>query len=294
MDFMEMVLEVVGDSAVVAAAVATALCGTLLGWAVHRKKKGAGNALRKGEEAGTLYVYMFDRWTHSPSGSAFALKLETWLRLVDIPYVAMPTTRGHQRTGKLPYVRLDGEEVYDTSLIIDFLGKTYDVGLDDVVSSDDAALGTAAQRLAEESLYFELVHNRWMCHLEEFVRGLAGSEGPVRIMLPLFKYVFAPKVAKSLWGHGIGRLTDAEVTQRFKQDVASLSGLLGKDDFFLGHDAPTTIDATLFGMVGSAYFSPLEEYQGIVAEQKNLVRYLQRMREHCFPDWDDLCLPHKP
>merc|ERR1719245_1850409 len=72
-----------------------------------------------------VYLCQFPCSPNMRSISPFALKLETWLRLTGIQYTNVYTTTFSKSTKTIPYVELNGEEIADSSLIIDQFKKIF-------------------------------------------------------------------------------------------------------------------------------------------------------------------------
>src|SRR5687767_760457 len=97
-----------------------------------------------------------------PSVSPFCLKLETWLRMAELPFeVGSPSPTGAPK-GKFPYVEVNGETIADSHHIIERLTRDRGVTLDEGLSPADAARGWALRRMLEEGTYFILVYERWL------------------------------------------------------------------------------------------------------------------------------------
>src|SRR5207249_2514058 len=101
----------------------------------------------------------------TPNLSPFCAKLETYLRITEIPYKVAPMARGDAPKGKIPYVVLDGKFVGDSQLIIDELEKRLAAEgkrpLDDGLSPRDQATSHLIRRSLEEAFYFVGMYNRW-------------------------------------------------------------------------------------------------------------------------------------
>ena len=82
-----------------------------------------------------IKLYQFSPAFGLPNPSSFCLKLETYLRMTELPF-EVATTDGLDDApkGKMPYIR-DGDRLMaDSNLIIDYLEKTYDCSLDKSLS----------------------------------------------------------------------------------------------------------------------------------------------------------------
>src|SRR5262245_64264757 len=78
-----------------------------------------------------LKLFQFPRMFAIPNLSPFCCKLETWLRLAQIPYEAVDTPDPRKAPkGKLPFIEDAGVRIADSSLIVDYLAKTRRADLD--------------------------------------------------------------------------------------------------------------------------------------------------------------------
>ena len=82
-----------------------------------------------------LYQYPTD-WD-LPNVSPFCMKMETYLRLAQIPYETVTIVDPRKSPkGKLPYIDDNGQIIADSSFIIDYLKNKYNVALDSKLSPD--------------------------------------------------------------------------------------------------------------------------------------------------------------
>jgi len=220
----------------------------------------------------------------TPNLSPFCTKLETYLRMVEIPYKAGKLVRGDMPKGKVPYVRIDGKLIGDSHLIIAELERRLTAegkpALDDGLSPHDAALGHVVRRTLEEGLYFVGVHARW--HDDA---GYAETATEFKKFVPGFVMPLIRRAQrKKLHEQGTGRHTAAEVTALGAADFDAIAELLGDKPFLLG-DTPRTVDATLYAfseaVLGFPVDSPLKQK---VAAHANLVAYRQRIRDRWWKD----------
>lgn len=87
-------------------------------------------------------------------------------------------------------------------------------------------------------------------------------------------------VRKSAWGHGIGRHTEEEMLQLFKEDLDSLSALLGSKKFFLSEKQYHLVDITAYALLSNILLVPVEhKLKELVKTYKSLVEFTNRMEE---------------
>jgi len=217
------------------------------------------------------------------SPSPFCLKVETWLRLADVAYRAVPTlnpTKGP--TGKVPFIRLRGSLLGDSELIIDALAAATGRDLDDGLDGLARAQATAVAGMLEERLYWPMVYERWFdpaCWTEVRNAFFGGLPLPIRAALPP---ILRRRVMAQLRAQGIGRHSHDQIIAFAKRDIAALSVLLADQPYFHG-SSPARVDAALYGFLANLISVDLDgALNRFGREQANLVAYVARMEERCF------------
>ena len=220
----------------------------------------------------------------TPNLSPFCAKLETYLRMAEVPYRTAKLARGESPTGKIPYVELDGKLVGDSQLIIDELerrrvaqGKP---ALDAGLSAAELAIARATRRMLEDGFYFVMLYVRWQLDgsypamRDEFKKILPG------FLVPIIRR----DIGKKLHGQGTGRYGAEAILAMGIADLDAVADLLGDKPFFLG-DAPRTIDASVYAFVEAALGFPVDTAIGRAAGKRaNLVAYRKRVRERWWKD----------
>lgn len=210
--------------------------------------------------------------------SPFCAKLETYLRMAEVPYQARAADLRKAPKGKIPFVELDGRLMGDSQHIIEELERRRgDQALDAGLSVRDRAIAQVVRRTLEEGLYFVGMYMRWQTDdgyavlAPEFRLAIPK---PFRIAMPLIRR----SVKKKLREQGTGRHTVDEVVAMGAADYAALSELLGAQDFLLGA-RPRTVDAALFAFIEAALGFPLDSpLQRAARSHANLVAYRDRIR----------------
>ena len=157
--------------------------------------------------------------------SPFTLKLETWLRLAELPYeVVAIRNPGQGPKGKLPFIEDDdGTFVADSSLIIAHLSRTRGIDLDAGLDPVQRAQALALQRLFEDHLYFVGVFSRWLDPegWQSFGPALFGTLPP-----PLRQIVAAfvrRRVRSNLYAQGLGRHSRDELYALGRSDLEAIA-----------------------------------------------------------------------
>lgn len=223
------------------------------------------------------------------SASPYVVKLCTWLRMVGIPYrydllPGLPKSK----TGKVPYVTLaDGRILEDSQVIIETLADQHGIDPWAGLGAGDRARGHALRRLAEDSLYWALVWDRWVdagwpVVKEKYFRGVPAPLRP-------FVASYAQRGVKTmLSGQGMGRRPRADLLDQARQDLQCLADSLGPQDWFLG--TPTVVDAAVYGPLahlhGSTYGG---ELQPLLRAHDNLVAFVERVHGRWWAEGE----PHK-
>ena len=231
----------------------------------------------------TVY-HLPGRWG-LPSVSPFCLKLDAFLRMVEIPHEAITaaTPFGGPK-GKAPWITLDGETHGDSSLIIERLKTVYSVDPDRHLSRNARGTAVTIERLIEENLYWAMVFDRW-CRPENWAilkNSILGDiPQPMRSLLAPFA---RRSVKKQLIGQGMGLHTADEIAAIAQRDIQALSDLLAEQPYFFG-DLPSLTDATVYSLLANIYHvdfsSPMK---ADIENAKNLVPFRARFKAAYYPD----------
>ncbi|XP_050302855.1 failed axon connections isoform X2 [Anthonomus grandis grandis] len=250
-------------------------------------------------EKDVVYLYQFSRTPLLPSMSPFCLKVETWLRLAGIKFENVDHKMKYRsKKGLLPFVELNGEEIADSALIIKELSQVFNKDLDAYLTPEQRNLSHTTISMIENHLswvvmwwrskYPDSVLKGYRVNLQHAL----GTRIPNGILNFFFKFAYGRKGSKKVKAHGIGVHTPEEIIKFGKEDLEVLSDTLDDKPFFFG-DEPTTLDVVAFAHLAQIYFLDKEvewELRDFMTECcPNLVGHVNRMKERCFPDWDDLC-----
>jgi glutathione S-transferase len=221
----------------------------------------------------------------TPHMSPFCAKLETYLRMAEVPHQVAAAQLLKAPKGKIPYVSIDGALVGDSQLIIDKLeastGKPLDAGL----SARAAAIGRAVRRMLEEATYFAALHLRWatdegFAHTRQELGKLMPA--PLRLLLPVIRR----KAIRSVVAQGTGRHSLEDIAEMVIGDFAACAEILGDKPFLLG-EAPHVCDATLYSFLEAVLRFPGETpVKAAVQKMERLVAYAGRIRGRWWKDLD--------
>ncbi|XP_064594832.1 failed axon connections-like [Liolophura sinensis] len=148
--------------------------------------------------------------------------------------------------------------------------------------------------MLEENTLFTYAWYRILFQPAEFW-GLFSEENKGVLAKKTLKYgpILMKRAAKvKFWQQGVSRLSPAEIYSLAETDLKALSDYLGTKDYFLGKE-PTLLDCVAFGHLIQILWLKLNFPPRFYAvkECKNLLRFLDRMRDRFYPDWEQLCKP---
>lgn len=214
-----------------------------------------------------------------PNASPFCMKLETYLRMVGLPFELVNSgdvMKAPKR--KLPYIDDAGTVVADTGFIVDYLKGRYGDVLDAALAPQERALSTAFQRLMEENLYWAVVHTRWVddagwAKTKEAFFG--AMPAPLRWIVPTLA---RRGLIAELRGHGMGRHSAEEIHAIGCRDLTAVADFLADKPYMLG-EQPTSLDATAYAFIANVIWAPVDSpLQRHALARPTLQAYCQRMK----------------
>lgn len=218
-------------------------------------------------------------WGELPNMSPFCLKLETYLRMAEIPYKARGGDPRRAPTGKIPYIRDDGKLIGDSGLIIEYLKNKHGDALDSHLSPQEAASMHAMRRMIEEFTFFCMAWSRWTqpdswAHLQAFFKKLLPP-----VVGNLIIKAIRNDFKKAVYKQGVGRHSKETIEGFAKSDLKAISDFLGNKKFMMG-ERPTSLDATAYGFLANILWVPWEEEAKRYAKSlPNLEAYCARMHD---------------
>lgn len=237
----------------------------------------------------SIELYQFAPAFGLPNASPFCMKVETWLRMVDLPFtIPAPNFSqfGKAPKGKMPYIRdtATGQLLADSSAIVLYLSKTYEVTLDDWLTPQQQSVALAFQRLMEENLYWAALYFRWVPEgnwaqtREAFFGHLPR---PLKLMVPPLA---RRGMKKSLHGQGMGRHSEAEIMAIAQRDITALATFLGDKPFMMGEQA-CSLDASAYAFLANLTGEqvPDSPLKGFALRHPQLAAYCERMRLRYYP-----------
>jgi len=213
--------------------------------------------------------------------SQFVLKVETYLRMAGIEFETKSLGIAFSETapkGKLPYIEHDGNQIADSSIIVDYLKEQFGDPLDGALSAADKAKGHSIKRMIEEHIWWLMARERWWAPENPYW----DTPGLLKELEEADYLAARDDNKRKCIEHGIGAFTEEELDRRGREDIDALAVLLGDQPYFLA-ERPTSLDATtyafLWQILNAPYASRLKD---AALEHDNLVAYTERMHQEWF------------
>ncbi|WED42104.1 glutathione S-transferase family protein [Legionella cardiaca] len=232
-----------------------------------------------------IILYQFPGVWGLPNASPFCLKIETYLRMAEIPYeIRFVMNPKKAPKGKLPFIKIDDKVIPDSEFIIDYLVSKFGDPLDRNLTKEEKALTILLDNTFAERLYWIMLYLRWQ---DEF--GWSHLREPFFTKLPKFAKLFVPNAVrkatkKALYLQGIGRHNLDEVKQMGYKTLDALAVTLGEKKYFHG-DELTSIDATAFGFLANIAWLPFADPLKVCLQTHiNLLNYCDRIWSSFYPE----------
>ncbi len=215
--------------------------------------------------------------------SPFVEKVYRGLMLKQIPFQQhephgpFDLRRNNPTTGKMPALDLNGQRLFDSTLILRALNEFKP---EPPLLSADPHIA-AQQRLledwADESLYWYGMVLHWNIPANaDRTINLSAKDSPP-ILRPLIK-LMAPRFAASQTrAQGMGRLPLHVLLRELDGHLTTLVRLLGDAPFFFGVSQPSIADLAIFGQLGFLHSSVTPEGIAAVEQHPKLVEFCQRL-----------------
>ncbi|ASQ46609.1 glutathione S-transferase family protein [Legionella clemsonensis] len=232
-----------------------------------------------------IILYQFYGVWGLPNASPFCLKIETYLRMAEMPYeIRFIMNPGKAPKKKLPYIKIDDKIIADSELIIDYLISKFGDPLDRSLTPEQKALSVLLDSIFAERLYWIMCYSRW-----QNKDGWMHLKKDFFAKLPRLAKLFIPNAArhamqKALAFQGMGRHTEAEIKQMGYKTLDAIATTLGEKKYFHG-DELTRIDATAFAFLATIawlpYADPLKIY---LHNHPNLLGFCDRIWSNFYPE----------
>ncbi len=235
-----------------------------------------------------ITLYGFGPAFGIPDPSPFVIKVEVLLKMAGLAFRTDTNGLTKAPKRKLPFIDDGGTIVSDSTFVRWYIEKTYGFDFDATLSAEQRAVAWAFEKMAEEHLYWGIVHARWMDDAN-FDRGprkfFKNVPAPLR---PAAIAFMRRRIRGVLYAQGLGRHSREEVERLVIRSIDAIADYLGDKPFFMG-GVPTGVDATIFGFLCGTMCPPFETPLRTAAERhENLRRYIGRMAARYYPDYQEM------
>lgn len=211
--------------------------------------------------------------------SPFCTKVEVFLKLNNIEFVHTEFNGPLKKfpKQKLPVIKDSSHTIPDSSLILDYLSKKYELSIDDHLTEEQKSIGTAYQSLLEEHLYWAIVAERWLVESNWKIMREKVTQGIPKPMNILVGKIVRNITTKNLMGHGFGRFDENERFEIAKKLIKNLSHFLGDKSFALG-DKVSSYDATFYATISNLIYADMSPRLSEEAQKySNFSAYCERV-----------------
>ncbi|KPI89198.1 hypothetical protein ABL78_1691 [Leptomonas seymouri] len=259
-------------------------------WLVHGVwVKASTNRMFRSLEAGVVHLFLHPRWSHGPNLFPHCVKVECFLRLAKIPYVAHFTNDARMSpNGRLPFIVHNSTVLADGEFIIQYLTETLAVTMNSALTAKDHARGLMVRRMVETSINYGLNRTTFV----DYPRYMADMFSKEYALEPILSNVLVRGMRNAtirvLNAVGYGTLSQGQYEEEFMRDVQSLETFLQDRDFLFG-STPTSYDCSVYAWLQVALeFGPNGNGLTYLYNSAPLRNYVHRMSKLAFPDFSEL------
>ncbi len=215
--------------------------------------------------------------------SPFVEKVYRGLKLKQLPFQQhephspLEMRRNNPTTGKMPALDLEGQRLFDSTLILRALDEFKPEPPFWSPDPQTAAQQRLLEDWADESLYWYGMALRWTipANASRTVELISRNLPP--ILRPVAK-VLAPRfVASQTRAQGTGRLPKDILLRELAGHLTNLVRLLGEGPFFFVAPHPSIADLAVFGQLGFLHSSVTPEGTAAVEAHPELLEFCQRL-----------------
>ncbi len=209
--------------------------------------------------------------------SPFVIKVDLFLKLAGLEYEFIGDVNALKKSpkNKLPFIDDNGKKVADSAFILKHLVDSYQLTLDDHLTSEQKAQASLYAKALDESLYWCLVYSRWV---KEDTWPIIKETFFGSLPIPLKWFVpgmLQKSLKNTLHRQGYGRHSDSELLSIANEHFSALSTLLGDKPYFFG-EQPSSFDAVAYAFL--AEFISVDYFNSFnhqARQYENLVKYCQ-------------------
>lgn len=265
--------------------------GLLIGNIMYDNRRYSNIRDKWSELEDMVILHQAPRPSNCLSVSPFNIKVEAFLRVCNIKYMNDFVHYQRHAGGKTTWITHGSEDVGDSQLVVEYLGKKYLKDLNSNLGPMERAIARCVRILLEDHLHWVLLIDRYV---DKEGKDLGGPERKGSFVNKITSELARRRVVnhakEQVQIQGIGRQCRGDIQRTGIEDLQTISTLLGNKPYLVG-DRPTEVDCTLFGfMCVIMYLSDEGSIYKTLVEKRltNLYHHTKRMKAKFFPDWNDL------
>ena len=226
-----------------------------------------------------ITLYSYPQLFGLPDNNPFGLKVDTFLRLAQIPYKQehILDTKNAPR-GQLPYLIDNGEVITESNNIINYLSTQYEVAFDDALTLSQQQMHFLITRMLDNHLYWIMSYSRWQ---DDNVWPLFKAEFLKQVpQLTDEKLEQIKSYNKQKYQYqGVGKYTVNAIYEAGIADLLSIGNLLQNKPFLFGKQIKA-IDACCYGFLANIFYFEIDTpLKKCINAHPHLKNYLGRIRE---------------
>ena len=228
-----------------------------------------------------IKLYVFDKAYGLRQVGPFCAKLEMLFTSLDVPFEQILLKREHiglNPKAKTPFVEIDGEIITDSEVITHHVDGLLDGKIFEGLSSQQRSQGLALARLAEEHLYWIMVHARW-ANDEYWENTIRPAWYPSLVQTLEEADMLRKVMLDEIYYQGLGRHTREELEGFARRDLDALQDALPEHGYLFG-ETPCIYDFAITCITAGIYDNIPTWVTSVAEEYKELHKYTERVQEH--------------
>uniref|UniRef100_A0AC34QSF5 Glutathione S-transferase n=1 Tax=Panagrolaimus sp. JU765 TaxID=591449 RepID=A0AC34QSF5_9BILA len=230
-------------------------------------------------EKNVVYLFQMQCTSKAPNSSPHCLTVEAWLKYHKIPYVPVYSSMLKSKTGQIPYIIFNGEEIDGPKDILDFLKKVFNIKPE--LSEEDEKKSKALEKMIDEDFFNELMYFN-IYKNKKLLKGYLLKLMPEYMAGLIFASIYGP-VKQHLDEIGMLELPENEVYKSLEKHLVYFDEILGEKKYLFGNEA-TEADFALFALLLTSFYghSP-KPLKTMFEKVPKLKIYMEEMLYELYP-----------
>lgn len=237
----------------------------------------------------TVILHTWARMKLVPNIDTFSMKLETYLRVNNIPYQFDENyEHGPDKNSCIPWIEYNGTRLADTKVIIRYLNGELNTDLNEKLNPEERSKAKDTQKWLEEHTHWVQYHSRWYIYWDDMLVNVFGCPPAINKLIRRPARWYQKKLTTEA---GIGCHSDEEVLNMLVDDIRKFSEILGDKKYIMG-DQITEVDCTAFAILSQVRWCSPKTCPGhqllTGGEVQNVIDYMDRIKATYWSDWEEI------